>query len=140
MWHKDFESRLASWAELRSTVKNQPLEECLANINLWWQRSPWQPFYLHWDDVSKWPDPWQLLADNVFCDVAKSLGMCYTISMLNRNDHGPFELIQTEDNYNLVHFIGEKYVLNMDSRSIVNTVPTNITRRLAQEQISKRCN
>jgi hypothetical protein len=140
MWHKDFESRLASWSELRSAVDNQPLHDCLANINLWWNQTPWVPHYLHWDDVDQWPDPWQILVDNVYCDVAKSLGMCYTVIMLNRDDHGPVELVQTKDGHNLVYFTKEKYLLNMEGEFVVNTVPTNITRRLTQEQISKRCN
>jgi hypothetical protein len=57
MWPKDFADRLESWAELRTRAQELPLEESLQIINDWWQHSPWQPYYLHWDDQPKWPDP-----------------------------------------------------------------------------------
>jgi len=140
MWQKDFSTRLDSWAELRSEVLSKPLPECLNTINAWWQEAPWVPYDLHWDDIAKWPDPWQILADNVYCDVVKSLGICYTLIMLNRNDHGPVELIQTRDGITLAHLPEEKYVMNMDGEVAVNTQPMDVTRRLTQDQISKRCN
>lgn len=139
MWQKDFNTRLQAWSELRSVAQSQSLSECLVTVNDWWQKSPWVPYYLHWDDVDQWPDPWQILADNVCCDVVKSLGICYTLIMLNRGDHGPVELIQTRDGYTLAYLPEEKYLLNMDGETVVNTEPPEITRRLTQDQISKRC-
>jgi len=138
MWHKEFEERLIAWNQLRADCEGKDLYSALDTINAWWQNAPWQPYYLHWDDLSKWPDPWQLLADNVFCDLAKSLGMLYTVTMLNRDDHGPVELVQTKDGYNLVYFAKEKYLMNMDGEVVVNTGPMVIERRLNQQQISQQ--
>jgi hypothetical protein len=33
-----------------------------------------------------WPDPWQLLSDDVYCEVARGLGILYTITLLDRAD------------------------------------------------------
>lgn len=121
MWHKDFANRLESWAELRNQNRELPLEEALQNINDYWQKSPWQPYYLHWDDQSNWPDPWQLLSDNLFCDLARGLGILYTVSMLEHKDLVSYELILAEDDRNLVLVNKLKYTLNWDGSVLVNT-------------------
>ena len=77
MWHKQFGDRLAAWNQLRNQSLNQPVETALANINAWWFDTPWIPYHLHWDERANWPDPWQLLEDNIYCDIAKCLGIVY---------------------------------------------------------------
>ena len=121
MWQKDFTDRLESWANLRSHNQALPLEEALRNINDWWQKSPWQPYYLHWDDQPKWPDPWQLLSDNIYCDLARGLGILYTVSMLEHKDLISYELVLADDGRNLVLINKEKYTLNWDGSVLVNT-------------------
>ena len=121
MWHKDFADRLDSWAELRNQNRELPLDEALKNINDYWQKSPWQPYYLHWDDQPNWPDPWQLLSDNLFCDLARGLGILYTVSMLEHKDLVSYELILAEDDRNLVLVNKLKYTLNWDGSVLVNT-------------------
>jgi hypothetical protein len=121
MWYKDFADRLESWAELRNQNQELPLEEALQNINDYWQKSPWQPYYLHWDDQPNWPDPWQLLSDNIYCDLARGLGILYTVSMLEHKDLVSYELILTEDGRNLVLINKEIYTLNWDGAVLVNT-------------------
>lgn len=121
MWHKDFADRLKSWAELRNQNQALPLEVALQNINDYWQESPWQPYYLHWDDQANWPDPWQLLNDNLFCDLARGLGILYTISVLDHKDLASYELVFTEDGRNLVLVNKSKYTLNWNGLVLVNT-------------------
>lgn len=97
-----------------------PLESALQDINSWWFRTPWKPYYLHWDDQASWPDPWQLLSDNVYCDLARGLGIVYTINLLDRPDMTPADLILTQSGYNLVQVSKQKYILNWEPDSIVN--------------------
>ena len=120
MWHKDFAGRLGAWADLRKEVQSMPLEEALQTINTWWYQAPWTGYYLHWDDMLKWPDPWQLLSDNIYCDVARGLGILYTITFLDHKDLLSVEMVLTEDNRNLVLVNKEKYTLNWDKTIIVN--------------------
>jgi hypothetical protein len=121
IWPATFAARLESWNLLRDRCQNLPLESALDEINCWWFRAPWRPYYLHWDDQPTWPDPWQLLSDNVYCDLARGLGIVYTISMLDRADMDPVTLVLTEDGGNLVQVAKEKYILNWKPDSIVNT-------------------
>lgn len=136
MWHTDFATRLESWATLRTSAQSQDLETALTTINAWWSNSPWQPYYLHWDDNTQWPDPWQLLSDNIYCDVAKALGILYTISLLDREDMADATLVLTEDGRNLVLVSKTKYILNWSPASVVNTnQEVKIHQQFEQHQI-----
>ena len=138
MWQKTFEARLQSWAELRSHCETLPAQEALNQIIEWWSHTPWQPYYLHWDDLPKWPDPWQLLADNVYCNVAKSLGIVYTITMMNHVDLTTAELVLTEDNDDLVVIDGGKYVINISPTPVVNkNSAVAVKRKISQQQLQQ---
>jgi hypothetical protein len=136
MWPKNFADRLVAWTTLRTSAQSMSLQEALATINTWWHQTPWKPYYLHWDDQLRWPDPWQLLSDDVYCPVAKGLGILYTISMLDRADMVDAELVLTESGDNLVLVQKTKYILNWSPDSIVNTFQeVKIARQLKQHQI-----
>ena len=113
MWCSTFEQRLASWNALRDRVRTLPKPDALEEINFWWQQTPWRAYHLHWDDQTDWPDPWQLLSDNIYCDLARGLGILYTITMLDRDDLQDAVLIES-DQGNLVQVEGGKYILNWD--------------------------
>jgi hypothetical protein len=137
IWPATFSDRLESWNQLRDQTQYLPLESALLDINNWWFRCPWKPYYLHWDDQPNWPDPWQLLSDNVYCEVARGLGILYTITLLERADMAPADLILTEDGTNLVLVAKEKYILNWEPDSIVNTnQEIKIKRQYQQHQIT----
>jgi hypothetical protein len=136
MWPKNFADRLEAWSALRSQVQSMELESALQAVNTWWQQTPWKPYYLHWDDQPKWPDPWQLLSDDVYCPVARALGILYTISMLDRADMVDATLVLTESGDNLVQVDKTKYILNWKPDSVVNTFQeVKIVRQLKQQQI-----
>jgi len=139
MWYPDFADRLESWHVVRTAANSMPLEQALELVNTWWQKSPWVAHYLHWDDIRTWPDPWQLLSDNVYCELARGLGILYTISMLDHADLTSAQLVLTEEGYNLVLVNKELYILNWDQEVIVNT-PQNykIKKSLAVEQIKQQ--
>ena len=120
MWHTQFERRLAAWNDLRQQSHSQDLATLLQNINSWWHQTPWCPYHLHWDDRETWPDPWQLLSDNVYCDLARALGIMYTIVLTDRTDLSNSSIIQTES-ANLVQVNQGKYILNWGRDIVLNT-------------------
>jgi hypothetical protein len=137
MWPATFAARLESWNFLREQCQNLPVESALSRINNWWFRAPWRPYYLHWDDQATWPDPWQLLSDDIYCELARGLGILYTITLLDRADLAPSELILTQDDMNLVLVAKEKYILNWAADTVVNTIQaTTIKRQYRQHQIA----
>jgi hypothetical protein len=139
MWPSAFSDRLESWAILRQSVANNNIETTLRDINTWWFDVPWRPYYLHWDDQLSWPDPWQLLSDNHYCDLARALGILYTITLLDRADLGDATLILTETDANLVLVEKSKYILNWDKDTIVNTnQETKIKQQLTQSAVKQQ--
>jgi hypothetical protein len=139
MWLPNFSDRLSSWNLLRTQC--QPLDTGLAltTINSWWFYSPWKPYYLHWDDIRDWPDPWQLLSDNYYCDVARGLGILYTITLLDRADLADATLVLTETGDNLVLVDKSKYILNWDQDITVNTIQeANIKKQLTQKVVKQQ--
>jgi len=128
MWPLTFEERLQDWRDLRDQCLLVDYEIALHLINDWWWRAPMVNHYLHWDDTESWPDPWDLLADNHFCDLAKSLGIVYTILMLNHDETHSLELVQTPDS-NLAQVNKGKYILNWAPRELLNNQSTQITIR-----------
>jgi len=119
MWHRSFSERLESWSVLRQQAQTQPLESALKTINTWWFSAPWVPYHLHWDDQNTWPDPWQLLDDNIYCGLARGLGILYTITIIDHPDIESAVLTEV-DGDNLVLINKSKYILNWDQEEIVN--------------------
>ena len=136
MWPKTVDQRLSTWYQLRESVRSLPIEQALTTINAWWFNAPWRPYYLHWDDQPKWPDPWQLLSDDVYCDLARGLGILYTITLLDRADLASVDLVLTESGDNLVLVGKTKYILNWKSDSVVNNnLELKILRQYQKYQI-----
>jgi hypothetical protein len=120
MWPSTPELRLLAWLDLRQAAKEQAdLESALLSINDWWYQTPWRPYYLHWDDRVSWPGPWDLLADNQWCDLARALGIVYTIMILQRPDVTEVSIAQT-DSDNLVLVNKGKYILNWNPGQLLN--------------------
>jgi hypothetical protein len=141
MWQKTFQLRLDAWADLRKQIQNQPAEQALDRINAWWLHAPWRAYHLHWDDIETWPNPWELLSDNFYCDVAKGLGMLYTISLLDHPELTDAELVLAEDGSNLVLVSKRKYILNWSLDTVVNTNhDIKIKKILTQSQVQKKYN
>jgi hypothetical protein len=122
MWSSSFGHRLAQWVDLRDRCALTSGPEYLQLINAWWHQTPWTSYHLHWDDHEFWPDPWQLLEDNVFCGVARALGMLYTVAMLERADSQDAIMVDTGTD-NLVLVQAGKYILNWSPDSTVNINP-----------------
>ena len=141
MWPKTFQLRLDAWATLRQQLQTKSVEQALTTINQWWFQPPWRAYHLHWDDQATWPDPWELLSDNLYCDVAKGLGILYTISLLDHADLTDAELVLTEEGHNLVLVCKRKYILNWDAENIVNTNhDIRIKKILTQSQVQQKYN
>jgi hypothetical protein len=117
------------------------MESALTAINAWWFQCPWQPYYLHWDDQAAWPDPWQLLSNNVYCEVARGLGILYTITLLDREDLTSASLVLTQTGHNLVLADQTKYILNWEADTVVNNNQQVVVhRQLTRNQIHKQYN
>lgn len=119
MWPITFEDRLVAWKQLRVDVRPMDIPTALTAINDWWFFCPQVNHYLHWDDWHTWPGPWDLLADNLYCDIARGLGIVYTVLMSLPIKPSEISLVMT-DQGNLVQVQDRKYILNYCLGDIVN--------------------
>jgi hypothetical protein len=125
MFQLKTEDRLRSWREFRSSIDKLSLEEALNATAELWSHAPFTPYYLDIDNLDSWPDPWQLIDENVYCDVAKSLGIIYTMLLTEHRHNLDIELRVYKDvvarvEYNLSCFNDGKYILNLIDRQVVN--------------------
>ena len=139
MWPKSFAERLESWTDLRQRCVNLDCESAVTAINSWWFQVPWCAYHLHWDDQADWPDPWQLLSDDVYCPVARGLGILYTITLLDHADLQDACMIEYLGD-NLVLVSQKKYILNWDPDQVLNISLMSSTprRQVSQEQIKQK--
>lgn len=113
LFQTSYDNRLQGWYDLRTQVKELTLQSQCIEIDKWWQKAPLVGHHLHTLDTDNWPDPWELLAENTYCDVARALGMCYTLLLLGISD---IELVEARNDQGedvvLVLVDRAKYILN----------------------------
>lgn len=117
----NYDARLKSWYELRTSLVEADIQTKCVEIDKWWQRAPLVNHYLHPIDVPVWPGPWDLLNDNNYCQIARGLGMIYTLLLLGITDID-FRL-GTDDNSEDVALVlvdNAKYVMNYWPDMVVN--------------------
>ena len=108
-----YEARLSDWYDLRVRLEDSPIEEKCVEIDKWWQRAPLVTHHLHILDSENWPDPWQLLVENTYDEVARALGMCYTLLLLGEDNVEIAEATDDTGNDVVIVLVDNvKYVMN----------------------------
>ncbi len=139
----NYESRLKSWYDLRKSLENADIETKCVEIDKWWQSAPLVNHHLHPQEISTWPDAWVLLADNVYCNLARGMGMIYTLLLLGVTDID--FCLATDDNSEDVALVlvdNAKYVMNYWPGMVLNikSKDFSIVSSLNIEEIKKKYN
>ena len=117
--------RLDRWKSFRLSLNDFSIGKAIELTYELWTACPFTPFYLDPDNSKDWPDPWTLLDENYYCDLAKVLGIIYTLHL---SDHGKnlrpelriYTNINTRHTYHIAYLCDGKYVLNLIEGEIVN--------------------
>ena len=127
MWTLKPEERLREWKSFRNQIGAMSIEDACKQTTHLWSYAPYLAHYLDPDrshSMIAWPDPWLLLHENHYCDLAKSLGMLYTLYL---SEHKPTDLTlsiyrnaQIRETHNLVELGQGKYILNFEFDTVVN--------------------
>jgi hypothetical protein len=106
MFGKKYEDRLLEWSEFRQSLEHahDPIKDVIEFYNV----APTVSIHTDPWDKTTWPDPWELLEENQYCDFCRVLGMCYSLQLTDRFNHVPFEIHIVIDNkksstYYLLH-------------------------------------
>jgi len=124
-WNLRVNDRLTQWKDFRHALGDLSLESAVIELNNMWSTAPYVNYNLDPSDPTIWPDPWTLLAENYWCDVAKSLGIIYTIYFSNHKTV-PIEMhvyydYKDKTRHCVVWLDHGKYILNYWPYEIVNT-------------------
>ena len=116
-----FEARLRSWHDLRKSLEDKDIKTSCLAIDNWWQKAPLVNHHLHPNDIDNWPGPWDLLVENNYCQIARGLGMVYTLQLVGIKDID--FCIAIDDNSEecaLVMVDSAKYVMNYYPNTVIS--------------------
>jgi hypothetical protein len=131
-------NRLSDWKLFRNKLSQSTLSDAVRKTQELWQSCPFTPFYLDPEKSQDWPDPWQLITENYYCDLARCLGIIYTLHLTAHKDQLFPELrtyvdTNTRYDYHIAYLCHGKYVLNLIEGEVVNKEHIN------QQLKLKRC-
>ena len=117
--------RLSRWKAFRKDLNNISIDEALKKTLEFWANCPFVPFYLTPDNNINWPDPWILIQENFYCDLAKVLGIVYTMHLTSHSSELQPEIRvyydpETRHTYHIAYLCHGKYVLNLIEGEVVN--------------------
>ena len=116
------DERLTRWRDFRKSLSSQTFDSAVASVVKFWEPCPFNPYYLDPSQPQTWPDPWTLITENWYCDLAKALGMLYTIKYTTHNPSVEIHVYRdpaTGYDYNLV-VVNNEYILNFFKDSLAN--------------------
>ena len=124
----NYDARLKSWYELRDQIEGTLIQNKCVEIDEWWQKAPLINHHLHPQDINTWPGPWDLLVENTYCTVARALGICYTMLLVDETD---IEMVEATDNNGedvvLVLVDNAKYILNYWPDTVLSNTLSDFT-------------
>lgn len=123
MWNHLPSDRLRFWHDFRKKISEQEFEQALKETVHLWSYAPYVAHYLTTDHIEEWPGPWELVYENYYCDLAKALGIVYTLYLSSHKPEIEIRIYNepsTKEQYNLVFIDKGKYVLNLVHDEVVN--------------------
>lgn len=138
MWNLLPHERLRTWQEFRNRISELTTEQAMTEVEHLWSYAPYVSHYLHYDLVEEFPGPWELIYDNYYCNLAKALGIMYTLYLSQHQKDSEIEIRvyideSTMEQYNLVYVDKGKYVLNLVHDEVVNS--TQVPKELKLKKI-----
>ena len=128
MWNLLPSERLRYWHDFRKKISDLTIEEALKETHHLWCYAPYVAHYLTSDQIENWPNPWELINDNYYCDLAKALAIVYTLYLTSHWIESTIEIYRdkvSKEEYHLVFVDGGKYVLNYQHDEIINKKQIN---------------
>jgi hypothetical protein len=106
--------RLTEWKKFRCALETDP--EPLVRVIELWARAPLVNRYLDQTDPESWPDPWRLILDGKFDDIAICLGMLYTLQLTDRFSRENFKIYTIKNldaNTGFCVSVADRWFLNL---------------------------
>jgi len=124
--------RLIKWKDFRQQLETS--QTPFMDVARFWSKAPFVNPFIDPSNFTQWPDPWHLILDDRFDDLAIVLGMLYTIKLTQRFMDSNFEIHTSitgeKRSQKFFLVVDNKHVLNYEYASAVDIGqlldPTNI--------------
>lgn len=121
---------MALWREFRLSLKQS--KDPILDTIVFYQKAPLVSIQADPYDSSTWPDPWELLAENLYCEFTKVLGICYSLQLSECFNGKQFEIHIVQDTKNseikyLLSIDSTVYIINGDTYVAYGKIPNNLT-------------
>lgn len=129
MLSKRYEDRLSAWKKLRTQIdiESDPIQTA---INFW---SPIPESTRNIDpyDSATWPEPWEMIEENSFCEYTKILAIGYTLMLTEKYKDWHYEIrVGLDRKQSKLYYMllaGEHVVGFEDGKSVhISKLPKNI--------------
>jgi len=90
MFNKPYYERLRCWKDFRNRLETSdtPFEDVLD----FWKFAPVSAMQADPFDNTTWPNPWEMIEENIYCEFVKILAICYTLQLTERFSQSHFEI------------------------------------------------
>ena len=79
MFDKKFEDRIRVWPDFRASLSSDP--NPIQSAIDFWNQAPYAIRNIDPYDNGTWPDPWQMIEENSYCEYTKTLAIVYTLQL-----------------------------------------------------------
>lgn len=90
MFDKPFVQKIKMWRELRQSVETA--ENPFDLVLDFWKDAPTTKIATDPYNKDTWPDPWEMILQNEYCEFMKILAIFYTLQLTDRFSHCHFEI------------------------------------------------
>lgn len=111
--------KLIEWKKFRDRLETSenPFEDVLEL----WKQAPFVNSYLDNNYPNEWPDPWHLILDGKYDDLAICLGIVYTLKLTQRFMSSTFEIhTSIKDNRKYYILVDQKQVFDIEFRNLLD--------------------
>jgi hypothetical protein len=110
--------RLTEWKKIRDSLQGSD-NPYLDVLNIW-KKAPLVNQYLNPNDPKSWPDPWHLVLDNRYDELALALGIVYTLGLSERFMSAKIEIHMSIEDLNENNFfvIDNNSTIDVGHRSL----------------------
>jgi hypothetical protein len=106
--------RLIKWKDFRQQLETS--QTPFMDVAGFWSKAPFVNSFIDPSNTDLWPDPWHLILDNQYDDLAITLGMLYTIKLTQRFMDSSFEIHTSitgkKESQQFFLVVDKKHVLN----------------------------
>lgn len=90
MFFENYVTRLKTWHSFRQNLETTPTP--LEDVIDFWNKAPLSAKTCDPFSEETWPDAWELIESNNYCEFSKILAIYYTLSFTNRFSESYFEI------------------------------------------------